>query len=185
MEQKSDSKKVFHAEINRLLIFLVRTGFDTLEGLAVFADFLLFAWVLKFARILGWGDADHLKAFEEAHFWLNITLFSTVALALFLQVFRALWKHESDFMEALRRRRAKSSNFFARFGADTLIGLTTFGFFLGVDRVIWLSRVYGLGSEEHLKAYDTVYFWATYASFIAVGFFFLRQMWRALRDEFK
>lgn len=183
MEQKSDSKNGSPPELGRLLNFFIEFGFDTLTGIAVFAAFLLFAWVLGLARASGWGNREHFEAYDDAHFYLNIALFVTVSLALFLRVLRALWKDQPSPGEAFKRSWKRFSIFFKAFGIDTLIGLTIFAVFLLFARVVILARAKGWGSEEHFKTYELVHFWVTYASFVAVGFAFLLRMWKALWTE--
>jgi hypothetical protein len=182
MEQESDPKG-FHPDFDRFVNFIIEFGFDTLTGLAVFAAFVLFGWVIGLAHSSGWGDPEHFKAYDDAHFYLNIALYATVGLALFLRVLRALWKDQSSPGEAFRRSWTRFSIFFKAFGTDTLIGLTIFLAFLLFARIIMLARANGWGSEEHFKAYELVHFWVTYASFVAVGFAFLLRVGKSLWAE--
>lgn len=182
MEQGPDPNG-FHPELDRFLIFFIGFVFDTLTGVAVFAAFLLFGWVLGLARGSGWGNEEHFKAYEDAHFYLNIALFATVSAALSLRVFKGLWKHESDFKGVFKRRCSNFSIFLAAFGVDTLMGLTILLAFLLFARLLVLIWAHGSGDAEHLKAYELIYFWATYGPFVAVGFAFLLRVWRALWAE--
>jgi hypothetical protein len=183
MEQKSGPKKDSPSEFDRFLNFFIEFGFDFLTGIAVFAAFLLFAWVLELARATGWGNPEYFKAYDNGHFYLNVALFVTVCLALFLRVLRALWKQQSSPMEVLKRSWARFSTFFRSFSTDTLIGLTIFAASLLFARSVMLFRAYGWGSEEHFKTYEFVHFWITYACFFAVGIAFLLRMWKALWAE--
>ena len=73
------------------LLLAVEIGLDALMGLFVFAIFLLFAWVMSLARAAGFVNAEHLEAYERAHYWLNYGLFVIVGTDLLFRVVKHMF----------------------------------------------------------------------------------------------
>jgi hypothetical protein len=87
-------KEIFLREGYHFLSFLIPFLFDTAIGLVVFGVFLLFSWLITFAREGGGAKQSFLDAYEFVHGWLNIGLFSMLGFRFLLRIVRGNFRRK-------------------------------------------------------------------------------------------
>jgi hypothetical protein len=94
-------------------------------------------------------------------------------------------EQQPEIREVFRKHWTAFLVFLIEFGFDALKGLAIFTVFLLFAWVIGIARAYGVGSEEHFKAYELAHFWLNYALYVSMGLAFLLRVLKSLWGELK